>query len=179
MLFACALPIKPLCLPDLPFLTHCLFVVGRRLRTGFLSQEKIPWRVLPWLGAELGHVEDRQWDSFALLLSYHNRLRLPELILQMASAAACSWPKPISLIPLLSWSTASQCFTQVGHAIVSTGSLHFSHTVVLSFLRWHRWRRVAGLNLYLLSPVFHGALHRPFGPRYWSNYSRKISQVCA
>lgn len=31
---------------------------------------------------------------------------------QMASLAATNWPKPISLIPCLSWSTASPVFTE-------------------------------------------------------------------
>jgi hypothetical protein len=30
----------------------------------------------------------------------------------MASLAAANWPKPISLIPCLSWSTASPVFTE-------------------------------------------------------------------
>ena len=33
--------------------------------------------------------------------------------LKMASLAASNWPKPISLIPCLSWSTASVVFTKV------------------------------------------------------------------
>jgi len=33
-------------------------------------------------------------------------------ILQMASLAAANWPKPISLVPCLSWSTASPVFTE-------------------------------------------------------------------
>ncbi|XP_068239380.1 protein ABHD18 isoform X2 [Palaemon carinicauda] len=30
----------------------------------------------------------------------------------MASVAATAWPKPLAIVPCLSWSTASQCFTQ-------------------------------------------------------------------
>lgn len=32
---------------------------------------------------------------------------------QMASLAATNWPKPLVLVPCLSWSTASPVFTQV------------------------------------------------------------------
>ena len=34
------------------------------------------------------------------------------VMFQMASLAATNWPKPISLVPCLSWSTASPVFTQ-------------------------------------------------------------------
>jgi len=33
--------------------------------------------------------------------------------LQMASLAATNWPKPLVLVPCLSWSTASGVFTEV------------------------------------------------------------------
>jgi hypothetical protein len=35
-----------------------------------------------------------------------------QIDLQMASLAATNWPKPIPLIPCLSWSTASPVFTK-------------------------------------------------------------------
>jgi hypothetical protein len=35
------------------------------------------------------------------------------LSLQMASLAATNWPKPIVLVPCLSWSSATPVFTQV------------------------------------------------------------------
>ena len=38
---------------------------------------------------------------------------LKMVVLQMASLAATNWHKPLSLIPCLSWSTASAVFTQV------------------------------------------------------------------
>lgn len=39
------------------------------------------------------------------------------LSVQMASLAVTNWPKPIPLIPCLSWSTASSVFTTVTHSI--------------------------------------------------------------
>lgn len=38
------------------------------------------------------------------------------LFVQMASLAVTNWPKPIPLIPCLSWSTASSVFTRVTHS---------------------------------------------------------------
>lgn len=37
------------------------------------------------------------------------------LFLQMASLAATNWPKPLVLVPCLSWSTASAVFTEVNN----------------------------------------------------------------
>lgn len=36
----------------------------------------------------------------------------------MASLAACSWPKPLVLVPCLSWSTASSVFTEVNYLFI-------------------------------------------------------------
>jgi len=39
-------------------------------------------------------------------------------VLQMASLAATNWHKPVSLVPILSWSTASSVFTEVNGALL-------------------------------------------------------------
>jgi hypothetical protein len=44
----------------------------------------------------------------------------------MASLAATNWPKPIALIPCLSWSSASGVFTQVCRHLLLTLSVFFA-----------------------------------------------------
>lgn len=52
---------------------------------------------------------------FILLKLYfldYNASKCVVFFLQMASLAATNWPKPISLVPCLSWSSASPVFTE-------------------------------------------------------------------
>lgn len=46
-------------------------------------------------------------------------------LMQMASLAATNWPKPLVLVPCLSWSTAAAVFTQVEHTLTSNKNDHF------------------------------------------------------
>ena len=54
----------------------------------------------------------------------------------MASLAASSWPKPLSFVPCLSWSTASMVWTQVLYG-VSSMALKYVNSMLFRSLSHH------------------------------------------